>query len=138
MGQKRGKHGFSPEFHIKDALQVVIGAGILAIPVGFTEETWRLGEILPMANIIGFIIISITIIGFFTFYNYYRMRLKKHRSAFLQRTILTYVFAFVVVAVLLTLIQKTPWITDFALAFKRTAIVTFPASLSGTIADVIK
>ncbi|MCK4429723.1 MAG: hypothetical protein KAW19_00325, partial [Candidatus Aminicenantes bacterium] len=28
------------EFHPKDVLQVIIGAAILAVPVGFTEETW--------------------------------------------------------------------------------------------------
>jgi len=40
------------EFQLKDVLQVMIGASILSIPVGFTEETWYLGETLPMANII--------------------------------------------------------------------------------------
>ena len=48
-----------PEFHLKDLLQVIIGASILAIPVGFTEETWRLGENLPMINIIGLLLLSL-------------------------------------------------------------------------------
>ena len=48
-------HPLALEFHPKDILQVMIGAAILAIPVGFTEETWRFGEILPLSNVIGFI-----------------------------------------------------------------------------------
>jgi uncharacterized membrane protein len=45
-------------FELKDILQVIIGATILAIPVGFTEEAWRLGENLPWLNIIGLFLLS--------------------------------------------------------------------------------
>ena len=126
------------KFHLKDMLQVIIGASILAIPVGYTEETWHLGDTLPLLNIMGFLILSLLFIGAFTYYHYYRNHMKNHGTEFVKRTFLTYIFAFIVVAVLLTLIQRTPWTTDFLLAFKRTVIVTLPASLSGTIADVIR
>ena len=40
------------EVRARDVVQVIVGASILAIPAGFTEETWNLGEQLPVANII--------------------------------------------------------------------------------------
>ncbi|MEK6844625.1 MAG: DUF2391 family protein [Nanoarchaeota archaeon] len=127
------------EFHLKDVLQVIIGASILAIPVGFTKEVWELGELLPIANIFGFIILSLLFISLFTYYHYHREQgLKKNHKHFTRRVVLTYVLSFFVVAVILVLIQKAPWQTNWILAFKRIALVTFPASMSGTIADAIK
>ena len=127
------------EFHLKDVLQVIIGASILAIPVGFTREVWELGELLPIANIFGFIILSLLFISLFTYYHYHREQgLKKNHKHFTRRVVLTYVLSFFVVAVILVLIQKAPWQTNWILAFKRIALVTFPASMSGTIADAIK
>jgi len=131
-------HPIRVEFHIKDVLQVILGASILAIPVGYTEETWHLGEILPLPNVIGFLLLSILFISAFTYYHYYQTTISKHWSEFVKRVILTYLSAFIIVAILLTLIQRSPWTTDLLLAFKRTVIVTFPASMSGAIADVIK
>ena len=128
-----------PEFHPRDLLQVIVGASILAIPVGLTEETWRLGETLPFFNIIVFMLVSLLFISAFVYYNYYKIHgLKEHHTKFLKRVLLTYVFSFLVVALLLSLIQKTPWTTDWILALKRVVIVTFPASMSAAVADMIK
>lgn len=130
---------FFHEFHLKDVLQVIIGASILAIPVGFTKEVWELGEILPITNIFGFIILSLLFISLFTYYHYHRTYgLKKHHKHFTRRVVFTYLLAFFVVAIILTLIQEAPWQTDGVLAFKRIVLVTFPASMSGTFADTIK
>lgn len=127
------------EFHFKDVLQVIIGASILAIPVGFQEEVWEFGKTLPIINIFGFVIISFLFISLFTYYHYHKEHgLKKHHKHFIKRVVLTYFLAFFVVAILLTLIQKAPWQTDWILTFKRIVLVTFPASMSGTIADAIK
>ena len=41
------------EFRTRDVLQVAVGAALLAIPVSLTEEAWRLGETLPVANTLG-------------------------------------------------------------------------------------
>jgi len=129
---------FMVEFYPRDVVQVIIGAVLLAIPVGFTEETWNLGETLPLANVIGFLILSLLFIAIFVYYNYYRTHLKKHKYEFFKRVISTYIISFLVVAMLLTLIQRVPWTLDLTLALKRTIIVTFPASLSAAIADMIK
>ena len=130
---------FFHEFHLKDVLQVLIGASILAIPVGFTKEVWDLGSSLPITNIFGFIFLSLIFISLFTYYHYHKEHgLKKHHKHFIKRIVLTYILAFFVVAIILILIQEAPWKTDWVLAFKRIILVTFPASMSGAIADTIK
>lgn len=126
------------EFRPRDVMQVLIGSAILAVPVAFTEETWKLGEFLPMANVVALLVISLLMVSFFVFYNYYRRNFKEQWDQFIKRVIGTYLVAALVVAVLLTLIQKAPWTLDWVLALKRTIIITFPASMSGAVADMIK
>lgn len=48
---------FMVELKPRDILQIIVGATILAIPVGLTEETWLLAEQLKMRNVLllGFI-----------------------------------------------------------------------------------
>jgi len=125
-------------FRLKDVLQVIVGASILAIPVAFTEETWKLGESLPLLNIILLMALSLTFISLFIYYNYYREHLKEHWEEFTKRALSTYMIAFLVVALILTIIQMAPWSTDLLLAFKRIVLVAFPASMSGAVADTIK
>jgi len=127
-----------PDFKLKDVLQVAIGASILAVPVGFTEETWGLGSSLPTANVLGLLFLSVLFISMFTYYQYHRSAEGKHIHLLLKRIVATYVFSFVVVAIILGLIQRTPWSTDALLAFKRIVIVTFPASMSAAFADTLK
>lgn len=132
-------HSFSLEFKPRDAVQIMIGATILAIPVAFTEETWKLGENLPINNVLIVLAMSVIFIGIFVYYNYYRTHgLKTHWKEFTKRAVSTYFLSFIIVAVLLTLIQKAPWSADLAIAFKRTVIVSLPASMSAAVADVIK
>ncbi|MBU1988494.1 MAG: DUF2391 family protein, partial [Nanoarchaeota archaeon] len=119
-----------PKFNLHDILQVIIGASIFAVPIGFTEETWRLGETLPLTNVIGLLFLSLLFISMFTYYHYHRQHGKKHLNEFVKRVISTYVLSFVIVALIMTIIQKAPWQVDSLIAFKRVAIVTFPSSLS--------
>lgn len=126
------------EFHFKDLLQVVVGASLLAIPIGFTEETWNLGEQLPLENVLWFPFLSVLFIGLFVYYNFYQRRLKNHWLGFTKRVLFTYLFSFLVVAGLMTIINQAPWNTDWILALKRVLIVSFPCALSGTITDTIK
>lgn len=130
-----------PKFEIQDVLQVIIGASILAIPVGFTEETWKLGEMLPLANIIGLITATLLFLTAFSYYHYhhrYKETIKQHWKELFKRVFATYIFSFIVVGMLMTLIQRAPWMTDLLLAFKRVAIITFPSSMSAAIADILK
>tara|TARA_Y100000310_G_C20674069_1_gene811890 strand:+ start:1347 stop:1814 length:468 start_codon:yes stop_codon:yes gene_type:complete len=130
------------EFKNNDILQVIVGAAILSVPVGFTQETWDLGKTLPMTNILALIALALIFISLFVYTHYHRGRVKMdpkhHMTQFTKRVLVTYILSFIVVAMLLTLIQVAPWTTDAMLAFKRTAVVTFPSSLSATIVDLIK
>jgi len=130
------------KFNLRDFLQIVIGASILAVPVGFTEEAWRLGESLPLLNVIGLLILSVIFMAAFVYYHYhssYRIHGVNGRwDQFGKRVFWTYAGSFIIVAIILTLIDKTPWITDLTLAIKRVIIVTFPASMSAVIADTLK
>ena len=128
------------EFHPRDLLQIMIGATILAIPVGFTEETWNLGEILPLSNVLTILGVSILFIATFVYYNYYKHQaLRKHWGEYIKRVIATYVVSFIVVAFLLTAIQITTWTgTEWLISFKRVIIVAFPASMSAAVADFLK
>ena len=60
------------EFRPRDVMQIIVGATILAVPVAFTEETWKLGESLPLFNVISLALVSFLFIAAFVYYNYYR------------------------------------------------------------------
>ena len=76
-------------------------------------------------------------IGLFIYLNSYQQHMKLYRGQFLNRLISTYLFSLVVVGVLLMLVEKAPWVTDFSLALKRTIIGALPASMSATVTDAI-
>lgn len=118
------------EFHLRDVLQIIVGATILAIPVGFTEEVWVLGKTLPQANIAALAVVSIGFISTFVYYNYYKGVLARHWLNFAKRILSTYLLSLIVVAGFLTIIQKADWGVVF--------LVAFPASMSAVITDVIK
>lgn len=126
------------EFKPRDLLQVVVGALLLALPVAFTEEVWVLGEKLPVSNIAAVSLLSMLIISAFVYYNFYRFNFKEHMFDYFKRTIGTYGISLIVVALILTVLQKCPWGVDNMLAIKRIILVAFPASMSGTLSDTIK
>jgi len=126
------------EFYARDLIQVIIGASLLAIPVGFTQEVWDLGSILPWSNVLGIGLISITFIAIFVYYNFYKDNAKGHWGEYIKRVMVTYLLSLIIVAVLLSLIQVAPWKSDWVLAMKRIILVAFPASMSAAIADMIK
>ena len=127
------------EFYPRDLVQVMVGAAILAVPVALTEETWNLGKNLPFINILYLMVLSFLFISIFTYYNYHRKSsVKDYKSEFFKRALGTYIGSFLVVTLLLVIIQKAPWGSDWLLALKRTIIVTFPASMSAAVADMIK
>jgi len=126
------------EFKPRDVMQVIVGASLLSVPIAFTEETWVLGKELPMANVVGLSIVSLLFIGLFVFYNFYRFNFKGHALEFVKRVAGTYIISLLVVALLLTIINKCPWTTDWMTALKRVLIIAFPASMSAAVSDSIK
>jgi uncharacterized membrane protein len=126
------------ELRKRDVVQILVGATILAIPVGFTEETWNLGQRLPMVNILLLALFSIFFIALFVYTNFYRDYLKEHLAEYIKRVFAIYMLSLIVVGVLMTVILQCPWGDDNLLAIKRIIIVSFPASLSATLTDAIK
>ena len=129
---------FMVELRIRDVMQILVGATLLAIPSAFTEEVWVLGEELPPANVAAIATISIFLIGLFTYFNTYKGYLGSYRVEFVKRVLATYVLSLIVVGVFLTLFQKAPWGVDTALAIRRVVLVGLPAAMSATVADMLK
>ena len=53
------------ELKLKDVIQIFVGASLLAIPMAYTEETWQLGETLPLLNIGILSLLSLIFIAIF-------------------------------------------------------------------------
>lgn len=126
------------EFRLRDVLQTVVGASILAIPAAYTEEAWNLGRDLPLANILAIVFMSVLFISMFVYFNFYKGYIAEYRAQFVLRVVTTYVVSALVVATLLTVIGQCPWGVDNALALKRIVVVAFPASMSATVTDALK
>ena len=103
---------YVPGFFIHDLVQVIIGATILAIPVGFTQEVWEFSIDLPIINIVGIFIVSVIFISIFTYYHYHNISVKKNWKLFIKRVSLTYVFSFITVCILLILIGGASLYSD--------------------------
>jgi len=129
---------FMVELKPRDIMQIIVGATILAIPVGLTEETWQLAEQLNVNNVLLLGGISIFFISLFVYFNFYRFHLKENAAKYIKRVLATYGLSLLVVGVLLTIIEKCPWGVDNLLAIKRIVITAFPASMAATISDTMK
>lgn len=126
------------EVYPRDIMQMIVGATLLSIPVAFTEEVWKLGETLPVRNIVLLGILSCTFIGLFSFYNSYRNRFKKHALEFTKRVLFTYIIALLVSWLILFVIDKAPGGDQWIFTLKRMIILSFPASMSAAVTDMIK
>jgi uncharacterized membrane protein len=135
---QRAMHPLMLEFHPHDILQVIVGSMLLAIPVGFTEEVWRLGETLSWTRVLLLSATSLLFISSFVYAHSYRKHWGNYKGEFFKRVLGTYVFSMLVAALFLLFIDKAPWDIDMAVAIKRTIIVAFPASMSAAVADMIK
>ncbi len=125
------------ELKIQDLLEIVVGASILAVPVAFTEEVWTMGDDLGWLNIILLNVVALIFIGGFMYYKSYRKHLNMYRKEYYKRLFSTFFLSVLIVAILLTIVDKCPWLTDFDLALKRVLIGSFPAAMSATVTDSI-
>ena len=125
-------------FKMRDVVQMIVGATLLAIPLAYTAETWILGEELGIYNVLALWVLSIIFISLFMYHNIYRNHFKSHIFEFVKRIIGVYIIAFCVVAIFLTIIDKAPWSTDLILTIKRIIIISVPASLSAAVTDLFK
>ena len=126
------------ELNFRDIIQIFVGATLLAIPMAFTEETWQLGEKLPLLNIGILALLSLVFIAIFVYSNFYRYYLKGFVFEYIKRVLSIYIISLFVVGFLMTVIQQCPWGIDNLLAIKRIVIVAFPASMSAVAVDAVK
>ncbi len=126
------------KFQLKDLCEIIVGASVLAIPVAYTEEVWRLGEQLPAANVAAVVVTSISICSLFVYYIYYQHKLAANFLQFLLRVVACYGVTLLVVASILAMFQKLPIDTDPAIAIRRIILVGFPACFSATVVDSLK
>ena len=131
-------HPLRIDIHPHDVVQVIVGATLLAIPVGLTEEVWRLGETLSWGRIGMLCFFSLVFLFGFTYYISYQQHMYTHWPEFLKRVIGTYILSLLVVGTFLFMIDKAPITTDLVVTIKRIIIVAFPASLSAAVVDLIK
>jgi uncharacterized membrane protein len=90
---------FEVEFRVRDVLQTLVGASILAIPAAYTEETWNLGRDLSLLNILGIALVSIFFIATFIYYSFYKGYFAQFWVQYVIRVIGTYAISLTVVAV---------------------------------------
>ena len=123
------------EVKLQDILEIMVGASILAVPVAFTEEVWNMGDELHWYNVLMLNTVCILFMGSFIYFKSYRKHLHLYRTEFYKRVISTFLLSVLIVGILLTIVNKCPWISDFDLALKRILIGSFPAAMSATVTD---
>lgn len=122
-------------FNLEDVSQVFIGAFALAIPVSFSEEAWRLGEVLPLANLTLLFSLSLFFLGFFTYGSVFQCNIRHRVPVFIFRIAIAYLIAAIVVALILVSLDKFPLLVHPDIALKRLVVITMPASMGAIIVD---
>ena len=125
------------ELRRRDLAQILVGASILAIPVGFTEEVWVLGSELPSWNVLILGLISVIFIALYVYFTFYRDMFREYQFEYLKRVFAIYILTFTIVGILLTIIGAAPWAVETEVAIKRSVIVAFPASMSAALSDSV-
>ena len=122
-------------FNAEDASQVAIGAFALAVPISFSEEAWKLGEVLPLSNLLLVFILSVLFLSFFAYQNVFQGNIKYRIPVFLIRIIIAYIIAALVVSLVLLALNKFPLFSEPETALKRLIVITMPASMGAIIVD---
>ncbi len=123
------------DIELKDAAQMVVGAGAIALPVAMSKDTWEIAEELQPTDIVAIACMSVLLIGCFVYAAYFRGHFSKHWRQFLFRVVAIYGLTAIVASVNLLLINQAPWLTDPTLAFNQTVLVALPASFAATVVD---
>jgi uncharacterized membrane protein len=123
------------KINLEDIVQVCIGSAMLAIPVAFTEEAWKLSNSLPQFNITLIFITSIFLNACFIYYGIYEGSIKNKVLRFVSRITINYLLTLLTVSYILFLLGILPAIFEFELWLPRVILISFPASLSGALVD---
>ncbi len=96
-------------------------------------------SVLSTVSLVFLSLLSLVTLNYYT--RYQRVRTpggEIPKREFVKRIFGTYIVTLCIVATLLTILGKAPWIIDFSVALKRTILVSLPASLGGSAADLVK
>ena len=122
-------------FNFEDLSQIVIGAFALAVPVSFSEEAWKIGESLPVANLFVIFCLSVGFLGFYAYQSVFQTNIKNRYAVFFFRIAIAYFVAGIVVALVLLSLDKLPIATDPFIAIRRVIVITMPASMGAIVVD---
>lgn len=122
-------------FNTEDASQVFVGAFALAVPISFSEEAWRLGETLPLVNLLMLFSLSVLFLGLFTYQSVFQSNINARKAAFVFRIVIAYLITACVVALVLFCLDKLPLYSDPMTSINRIVVITMPASMGAIVVD---
>ena len=125
-------------FRINDLSEIIVGSVVLAFPVAITEEVWNLGAALPLASSVIIVFSSMIFIAWFVYHAYYQSVMETHWKDLLARTLTTYAITLLISALILTVLNQFPLMTDSAAAINRMILVALPASFCATVVDSLR
>ncbi len=121
--------------NFEDFIQVCTGSAILAIPIAFTEESWKLSESIPQFKLILIVLTSILFNGIFIFYGIYEGNIKNKVFKYTSRIVINYGLTLITVTYILYLLNILNVNSQFFPLLSKIILVSFPASLSGAVID---
>jgi len=122
-------------FNLEDASQIFVGAFALAVPVSFSEEAWRLGETLPVQNLLMLLTLSIIFLTIYTYQSVFQRDIKLRKFVFVSRILIAYIMTALVVALVLFCLDKLPFSESPFVAIKRIIVISMPASMGAIVVD---
>ena len=121
--------------NVEDISQISIGAFILAVPISFSDEAWKLGESLPALNLLLIFSLSVIFLAFFAYQSVFQGRIKNRIAVFVLRLVIAYLITGCVVALVLLSIDKFPLASEPLIAIKRLIVISMPASMGAIVVD---
>ena len=122
-------------FNFEDASQIFVGAFALAVPISFSEEAWRLGETLPIQNLLMLLTLSVIFLTTYTYQSVFQKDIKSREIIFVFRIFIAYMITAFVVALVLFCLNKLPFTDAPFIAIKRIIVITMPASMGAIVVD---
>jgi uncharacterized membrane protein len=121
--------------NLEDIGQIAIGAFVLAVPISFSEEAWKIGGSLPFPNLLLVFTLSIGFLALFAYQSVFQGRIIHRLIVFAIRIIIAYLIAALVVALVLVSLDKFPLLSEPVVAIKRLIVIAMPASMGAIVVD---
>lgn len=122
-------------FNFEDASQIFVGSFALAVPISFSEEAWRLGETLPILNLLMLFSLSVVFLTLYTYESVFQRSVSTRKFVFALRIVVAYLITALVVMLVLFCIDKLPLFSEPLVAIKRVVIISMPASMGAIVVD---